>query len=237
MYVLFSGDKMVIISWNKEYEKRLLFARLSDEDLVCVAAEAGLAYSDLCEEAHRRGSIYIPSELKKKIIDELVEKVSDEKLVETFKRIKPRIFWGELPFRGNYYTYLGDGNLQLKSSWNDVKKDVHDILKEGGERIYAFLRAIIELTEEMLKTSEPGYLYIFGPDYGSILRKMRDILGRIEMLTPRDFAVLKASGIYYKSGSRRHPTHSILLETIPAVKEALEEWKRSRGRSTSLIII
>jgi 6-pyruvoyl-tetrahydropterin synthase len=218
----------VVVLWNKEFEKKLLFARLSDEDLVCVAAEAGLPYKDLCDEARRSGFIYIPNELKRKIIEELIEKVDDNKLVEVFDKVKPRTLRGEMPFRGNYYTYFGDGNLQLKSSWNEVKKDVHETLKEGGERVYAFLRAIIELTEEMLKRSEPSYLYIFGPDYGSILRRMREILGRIEMLTPRDFAVLKASGIYYKSGTRRYPSHSILLETIPAVKEALEEWRRSK---------
>jgi lipid II:glycine glycyltransferase (peptidoglycan interpeptide bridge formation enzyme) len=35
--------------------------------------------------------------------------------------------------------------------------------------------------------------------------------------------------IYYKSGSRRNPAHSVSLEIIPAVKEVLEEWKRSKG--------
>jgi hypothetical protein len=108
-----------------------------------------------------------------------------------------------------------------------VKRDVHELLEKGGERMYAFLKAVVELTEELLKKHGPRYCYIFGPDYGSIVRRMREILGRLETPLPRDFVLLKASGIYYKSGSRRYPSHSILLETLPAVKEALEEWERS----------
>jgi hypothetical protein len=57
---------------------------------------------------------------------------------------------------------------------------------------------------------------------------MREILGRFETPLPRDFVLLKASGIYYKSGSRRYPGHSIPIEIIPAVKEVLEEWKKSK---------
>jgi hypothetical protein len=215
-------------SWGNKWEKVLLLIRLSDEDLVRVAAEAGLAeYSGLCEKA-RRGSIYLPSDLRDKIIKECVEKVSDEKLVEAFKKVKPSLY-PDIPFRGNYYTYFGNGDLQLKSSWDNVKRDVYELLKIGGERIYAFLKAIIDLTEEMLKEGELRYCYISGPDYSSILGKMREILGRFETPLPRDFVLLKASGIYYKPGSRRYPGHSIPIEIIPAVKEVLEEWKKSKG--------
>lgn len=199
----------------------------NDKDLVCVAVEAGLTdYSDLCRRAHIE-SIYVPEDLKGRIIKECVERASDERLVEAFKKIRPSLY-PDMPFRGNYYTYLGNGDLQLKGSWSDVKKDAYELLEKGGERIYAFLKAIIDLTEEMLRKNDPRYCYIFGPDYGSVLRKMREILGRLEAPLPRDFALLKASGIYYKSGSRRYPGHSIPLEIIPALKEVLEEWKRSK---------
>jgi len=215
--------------WSKKYERELLFTRLLNAvDLLCIAVEAGLTeYSDLCKKA-RDASIYIPEDLKEQIVKECVEKVSDESLMEAFKKIKPKLYPEDIPFRGNYYVYLGDGDFQLKSSWSDVKKDAHELLNKGGERIYAFLKAVIELTEEMLKKHGPGYCYLYGPNYGSILKRMHEILGRLETLLPRDFVLLKASGVYYKSGSRRHPGHSIPLEIIPAVKEVLEEWKRSR---------
>jgi hypothetical protein len=214
------------MEWNKEWERVLLLSRLINEgDLVCVAAAAGLTeYDELCKKAHQ-GSVYLSDEARSRIIKDLM-KIEDEKLIEAFRKTKPRLY-PDLPFRGNYYTYLGDGNLQLKSSWSEVKRDVHELLEKGGERMYAFLKAVVELTEELLKKHGPRYCYIFGPDYGSIVRRMREILGRLETPLPRDFVLLKASGIYYKSGSRRYPSHSILLETLPAVKEALEEWERS----------
>ena len=212
-------------SWNKKWERALLLSRLSDEDLVCVAAAAGLTeYDELCKKA-RQGSVYLSDEARSRIIKDLM-KIEDEKLVEALRKTKPRLY-PDLPFRGNYYTYLRDGDLQLKSSWSEVKRDVHELLEKGGERMYAFLKAVVELTEELLEKHGPRYCYIFGPDYGSIVRRMREILGRLETPLPRDFVLLKASGIYYKSGSRRYPSHSILLDTLPAVKEALEEWERS----------
>jgi hypothetical protein len=214
------------MEWNKEWERVLLLSRLINEgDLVCVAAAAGLTeYDELCKKAHQ-GSVYLSDEARSKVVKDLM-RIEDEKLVEAFRKTKPRLY-PDLPFRGNYYTYLGDGNLQLKSSWSEVKRDVHELLEKGGERMYAFLKAVVELTEELLKKHGPRYCYIFGPDYGSIVRRMREILGRLETPLPRDFVLLKASGIYYKSGSRRYPSHSILLETLLAVKEALEEWERS----------
>jgi hypothetical protein len=221
--------------WSKELERELLLSRvLRDEELVCIAAEAGLSkYRRLCEEARGKFA-YLPEDLRRELIRACAREVSDEKLVEAFRTVKPSLYPEGIPFRGNYYTYFGDGNLQLRSSWGEVKRDVYEVLGQGGERIYAFLRAIIELIEELLKKYDPRYCYIFGPDYGSILRKMREILGRFEALTPRDFAMLKAFGIYYKSGSRRYPGHSVPLEIIPAVKEALEEWRRTRERVPSI---
>jgi hypothetical protein len=230
------GDGIVVGGeWSKDYERELLFARLlNTADLLCIAVEAGLTdYSDLCKKA-REAFIYIPDDLKRRIIKECVEKISDEKLMEAFKKVKPKLYPENVPFRGNYYLYLGNGDFQLKSSWSDVKKDAYELLSKGGERIYAFLKAVIELTVELLKKHGPEYCYLYGPDYGSILKKMYEILGRLETLLPRDFVLLKASGIYYKSGSQRHPGHSIPLEIIPAIKEVLEEWKKSRDISSRM---
>lgn len=226
-----SSISMVSVKlWSKEYERELLLARiLSDEGLICIAAESGLVeYRELCEEVSRR-HVYVSDDVRKKLVKDMVEKVSDEKLVEAFKKVKPRVYPEDVPFRGNHYTYYGNGDLQLISSWSDVKRDAFEVLEKGGERVYAFLKALIELTEEMLKNRDLRFCYLYGPDYGSILGRMREIIGRFEPLTPRDFLILKAAKIYYKSGSRRNPTHSIPLEIIPAVKEVLEEWKRSKG--------
>ncbi|WP_448578657.1 hypothetical protein [Thermosphaera sp.] len=217
-------------SWSREWERRLLLARLRDGDVVCIGAEAGLLqYRDMCEEYRRNRYVYVPDDVRNKLVEELNARVSDEEFLAAFKKVKPEILWGEVPFRGKYYTYAGNGDLQLKGSWDEVKKDAYEALEKGGERLYAFIKAIVELTEEMLEKYWPEHCYIFGPDYGSILRRMREILGEVVTPLPNDFVLLKAYGLYYKSGSRRYPGHSIPLEIIPAVKEALNEWEKNRG--------
>jgi hypothetical protein len=44
--------------------------------------------------------------------------------------------------------------------------------------------------------------------------------------------ILKSYGIYYKTGSRRYPTHTIPEEMIPTIEEELEKWKANRLKST-----
>jgi len=140
-------------SWSKEWERRLLLARLSDGDVICIAAEAGLVhYRGMCEEYRRNKYVYVTDDAMNKLVEELVAKVSDQELLKAFKKVEPEILWGEMPFRGKYYTYLGNGDLQLKNSWDEVREDTYEVLEKGGERLYAFIKAIVELTEEMLKT-------------------------------------------------------------------------------------
>jgi len=57
---------------------------------------------------------------------------------------------------------------------------------------------------------------------------MRAIMKRSIAPSLRDFAVLRACQICYKSGSRRYPSHSIPLKILSTVEEALEEWRLRR---------
>jgi len=217
-------------------ERLMLLARfMRDKDLIQIALELGLdgrvtEYKRRYEESRRRGySFYLPSEERRRLITEIAEKITDEKLAEIFNKLKPEDRLTDIGcFRGKYYTYYEGGELLLHGSWDEVKRDVFDALEQTKKRGYAFLKAIIKLTKEMLKKRDIEYCYLFGPSYSDILRVMRAELGRFVAPSPRDFAVLKACQIYYKSGSRRYPGHSIPLEILPAVEEALEEWKLRR---------
>jgi hypothetical protein len=62
-----------------------------------------------------------------------------------------------------------------------------------------------------------------GVVWTDILAKMREIGG--DYPAPRDVAIIKSYRIYYKTGSRRYPTHTIPEEIIPIVKD---ELKRQR---------
>jgi len=221
---------MVLVVDKLEERKLLLTRFLEDEELYELAKELGLEIAKKFEDEYERSNkegfaFYLSSDEREEILEEVAKAISDEKLLEFFNRVRPKDDLEVGCFRGNYYTYDRKKGLSLRSSWDEVRRDVLEALEQTGERGYAFLRAIVELYEE---DEECDYWY--GPSYSKILARMRDILGKVVMLTPRDFAVLKAYRIYYKSGTRRYPGHSIPLEIMPAVKRALEEWKSSKGR-------
>lgn len=229
------GDSKMVKELHDEklQERVMLLARfMKDEDLVQIALELGLngrvaEYRERYEEAKKRGlSFYLPSEERERLITEIAEKTADDKLVEIFNKLKPSDHLTDVGcFRGKYYTYYEGKELLLHGSWDEVKRDVFEALEQTKERGYAFLKAIIALTKEILEKRDIEYCYLFGPSYSDILKAMRAELGRFVTPSPRDFAVLKACQIYYKSGSRRYPGHSIPLEILPAVEEALKEWK------------
>ncbi|MCD6513824.1 MAG: hypothetical protein J7L07_02765 [Candidatus Odinarchaeota archaeon] len=208
-------------------ERRILLRRFfASDDVVLyrIARELGLNIASKYDEAYERslksGSyFYIPYNERDVLIEEIAREISDEKLIKFFNELKPRDVLG-LGFRGKYYVYDESEGLKLGSAWEQVKQDVMEALDITGERGYAFLKAIIIL-HDMRKWSGDFY----GASYSDILAVMRNILGKFVIPAPRDFVVLKSYKIYYKSGSRKYPSHSIPEEIIPAVKEALEEWK------------
>jgi len=55
-----------------------------------------------------------------------------------------------------------------------------------------------------------------------ILAKIRELGGNYP--PPRDLALLKSYKIYYKTGSRRYPTHTVPEEIIPLVEEVLNQY-------------
>lgn len=213
----------------KQHEKLLLIQRFirEDTDLYKVGKELGLNVVDKYDEEYiqhqKHGKIYFyfPYKEKDKIIEEIAQIISDEKLIEVFSRLKPRD-WLNIGFKGKFFTYAESKGLTFDSVWDDVKKDIFEVLEQLGERAYAFLKAIIELHADGKWSG-----YTSGAPYSDILAKMREICGKPIYPAPgRDFPILKSYRVYYKSGSRKYPSHSIPEEIIPIVKEALDEWKK-----------
>jgi len=106
-------------------------------------------------------------------------------LVEAFEKVEPENLWGETPFTGKHYTYLGNGDLQLKNSQDGVREDTYEVLEKGGGRLYALVKAIVGLAEEVLKKYWVKHCYMFSQDYGGILRRMWEIMGGNNGLFPR----------------------------------------------------
>jgi len=217
------------MEWNKHMERAILIRRFIREDLTLyrIAKDLGLnvasKYDEIYEKHLKFGyTFYIPFDERDRLIDEIARTITDEKLVKIFDELKPEDILG-IGFRGKYYVYEEGKGLRLESAWERVKRDVLEALEETGERGYAFLKAIIILHEEGKWSGD-----YYGASYSDIIAKMREILGKTVFPAPRDFILFKSYKIYYKSGSRKYPTHSIPEEIIPAVNEALEEWRRSR---------
>ena len=141
------------MSRNDERRVLLQWFVKDDAELYRVAKELDLqivnTYDKDYEQHQRRGTYFhIRYDEKDKIVEKIASSISDEKLVETFARIKPKS-WYDLGFRGKFYQYQdGSADLVLCNAWKDVKRDVLEALSQTGERGYAFLKAIVELHEE-----------------------------------------------------------------------------------------
>lgn len=88
--------------------------------------------------------------------------------------------------------------------------------KQNQEDIF-FLKAIIDL--EANGKWDQAYE---GATWIDILSKIRQLEGKYP--SPRDLAILRSYRIYYKTGSRRYPTHTVPKEMIPTVKDELNKW-------------
>lgn len=215
-----------MVEWDKVKERVLLIRRFAHEDVLLyrLAKELGIdvasKYDKAYEEYLKYGySFYMPLEERTILIEEIAKRISDEKLLDLFNQLRPRDILG-IGFRGRYYVYEEGRGLRLENGWESVKKDVQEALEITKERGYAFLKALILLHKEGKWKGD-----YYGARYDEIIAKMREVLGETVFPAPRDFIVLRSYRIYYKSGSRKHPTHSIPEEIIPAVEEALEEWR------------
>lgn len=166
---------------------------------------------------------YISLEDERRVIMLIASRISDEKLVELLQKFKPEC---SFTFRGKYYTYR-DGNLELRSSWGEVRQAVLSLLMEANpstaRRRYALLKALAELCEER---EDAMWSSFYCPSWAEVIEKVRRILGEAHAQPSSDLPVLEAYGLYFKGGSNKYPKHCIPFEIIPAVKEALDEWEK-----------
>jgi len=111
---------------------------------------------------------------------------------------------------------------ELENRQDNVRKEVMGALEDTKGRAYYFLKAIIELLDEGKWDKAYG-----GATWIDILAKIRDMKGVYP--APRDIAIVRSYRIYYKTGSRRYPTHTVPREMMDVIKEALEEWRKRIG--------
>ena len=178
-------------------------------------------FNQFDEELKSKGWLYFDSDKEKEVIDLIADSISDEQLRYIFEKFEPSL-WGIDCFRGKHYSFE-NGVFEIKNRQNEVREAVLEVLGITGERGYAFLKAIINIYEEGKWDSADS-----GAVFSNIIAKMREIIGEPTMPSPRDYPLFSSYKLYYKTGSNKYPTHTIPMEIIPVVKEALEEWREQR---------
>ncbi len=152
----------------------------------------------------------------------LVSRLSDEEFLDIFRRFPPKIRLRN--FRGNFYV-VKDGKISLGSAWDEVKKDVKELLNsqkpETAAKLYAFLKALCELCRNSRYYVLSDY---YAPAPEEVLKRASEIYGSPFMPAPYHYMLLKQYGLFFRGGSRNYPTYCIPIEIIPAVMEALDEW-------------
>lgn len=209
---------------GKIEERKILLRRFfrSGEKLYNIGKYLNLKwFNQFDEEFKLREWIYFSSDKEKEAIDLIANSISDEELGYILEKFEPSL-WGIDCFRGEHYSFE-NGVFEIRNRQNEVREAVLDALGVTGERGYAFLKAIINIYEEGKWDSAYG-----GAEFSSIIAKMREIVGKPTMPSPRDYPLFSSYKLYYKTGSNKYPTHTIPMEIIPVVKEALEEWREQR---------
>jgi hypothetical protein len=174
----------------------------------------------------RGASFYMNYNDRRELTKEVAKEVDNKTLAGLLNNTPPRYdLTGLEIFRGKNYTYIMGGELKLECRWDEIYNETIEVIEKTKGRAYSFLNAIIFLykIDETQK-----YNYSYGPSLAEVQSVIRSNEGKPVMLAPQDYVLLKAYRIYYKSGSKRYPGHTVPLEIIPPVEKALNDWRNKR---------
>jgi len=124
-------------------------------------------------------------------------------------------------FIGEHYFYDKSAGFEPSDKRNILREEVRGALEDTKGRGYFLLKAIIDLEKEGKWDRAYG-----GATWVDILAKTRQLKGRYP--SPRDLAIIRSYKIYYKTGSRRYPTHTVPKEMIPTINDELEKCKNAQ---------
>jgi len=209
-------------------ERRILLRRLfhKDRDLYRTGRMGGISWFDKFETKFERDMYaYFADEERKEALEKIASELPDDKFVEIVNRVfnEERRYVEIDRFVGKYYYFdLSDG-LKLDNRQDKLEKEIWNALEETKGRSYHFLKAIIKLHKEGKWDKAYG-----GATWVDILAKIRGLGGVYP--PPRDLALLKSYKIYYKTGSRRYPTHTVPEEIIPVVEQVIDQYLEERPK-------
>lgn len=209
-------------------ERNILLKRFfyADRRLYKLGKATGLKWFDNFDYRFNRDEYaYFAAEEKQEALMKLSnpKEINDEMFISALNETGPPKYMEIDRFVGKYYYFNAEeGIFMLENRQNDVREEVIGALGDTKGRAYYFFKAIINLHDEGKWDKAYG-----GATWIDILAKIRDIKGAYP--APRDIAIVRSYRIYYKTGSRRYPTHTVPEEMINAIMETLEEWRKRMG--------
>lgn len=216
---------MRMVDEYKGRERRILLRRFfyDDRRLYRLGKAAGLSWFNGLDYRFGRDEFaYMAMEEKREAMDNLSNPsmLSDRDFISALNRVGPPKYMVIDRFVGRYYYFdsRGEGIFKLENRQDEVRRDVLGALEDTKGRAYYFLKAIIKLYYE--GRWDRAYM---GATWIDILGKIREMGGAYP--APRDLAIIKSYRIYYKTGSRRYPTHTVPEEMISIVDEVLDGWE------------
>lgn len=211
--------KLVI---DKYHERRVLLNRLfyDDKDLYKIGKIAGITWFDSFEKKFTQDAYArFADEERKEATDLIIKEPTDEVFANSVNSVfKERDRYLDIKiFIGKNYYFDVESGVKCEDRGQEVADRTRGALKETKDRARYFLSAVIDLYKEKKKWDK-----VFrGATWEDILEKVRELGGSYP--SPRDIAILKSFRIYFKTGSRRYPIHTVPEEMMPTIEEVLKK--------------
>ncbi len=215
---MFIHSNVYPLAMDSATERKILIHRflLSDRSLYELGRKVQLSWFERYEPKFGRDTYaYFAPEEKIEAIELLCKQPDDSTFVIALNGLGPTKYIVIDGFVGERYFFDGS-KFSLEDRRQELRDHVRGAIKETGGRGTIFLRAIISLYRAGMWDKAYG-----GATWPHILASIREMGGSYP--SPRDLSILKSYKIYYKTGSRRYPTHTVPEEMIPSVEEVLTE--------------
>ena len=210
---------------DKLEERKILLRRFfwNDRQLYQLGRLAGIEWFNIFERKFSHDQYaYFAEEERREARKHILDIESDAKFIEILDdpSVQPK-YMDIDRFVGEHYFYDRSTGFELSDKRSFLREEVRGALEETKGRGYFLLKAIIDLeTEEKWDRAYGGATWV------DILAKIRELKGSYP--SPRDLAIIRSYKIYYKTGSRRYPTHTVPKEMIPTISDELKKWKNTQ---------
>jgi|GEM_PF-912991 len=147
--------------------------------------------------------------------------ISNDLLLQILRDNPPKYGLKLGGFQGRLYTATEKGKVELADSWNNVRKNVQEVLKTWNMKVYGLLQAIIN------KGGRATYF--------DLIHEINKVLGYEyipSFLLPR----LKPFKLVFKTGSNKYPDWTMPPEIIPVVQQEIRAYiKAAKEKPTEVI--